>query len=373
MQFLKSVNWKSIPNTPRVVIEWITSFIEFLTDHLHGSLGHIMIKASPLMAPAPSAIAIYGSLHDRFGSGNALAMTFVFEALGFAAVYIKTRLEQHNRSQPANMQPLDKANIAVTAYFLVTEVSIILFEVIPSWAQWYVDGDLVTALTHTAPVIFPMFSYIGANIYSMMDALTEIEERAAAELAEKKENVDAKIAALVAERDRLLIDVEAGKVELAGREQALREAVHVRDVNDQRQLKQIAELEKQLAVLDTQNSMLELQLSSVTASLERYQEHNLNGSVNAQPVRGANRSPSNRSVTVHPFKLSKRDGQVMLVKIVQANGDISLADIGKEIGVSKTTASNYVNELCGLGVLDKLPNGGLRVNGNHEAFLSGKL
>lgn len=364
MQLLKSVNWKDIPNLPRFLIVWVTSLIEFLTDHMHGSLGHIMIKASPLMAPAPSAIAIYGALHDRFGTGNALSMVFVFEALGFAAVYIKTRLEQHNRSQPANMQPLDKANIAVSAYFLVTEVSIILFEVVPSWARWYVDGDLVTALTHTAPIIFPVFSYIGANIYSMMDSLTEIEERAAAELAEKKENVDAKMAALVAERDRLLIAVDAGKVELAAREQDLREVAQMHDLSVQSGRQERAELEKQLAVLDTEKRMLEIQLSSVRKDVELFRDHSLH----VQPT--IDTRPSAVQV---PSKLTKREGQLRLVQIVQGNGNVSLADIGKEIGVSKSTVGNYVTELCSIGVLDKLPGGGLRVNGNHEAFLSGKL
>lgn len=192
-----------LAKSPRAVIEWSTSFLEFLTDHLHVSLAHIMIKASPLLAPAPSAIAIYGSLEARFGSTAALVMTFVFEALGFASVFAKTKLEEHNRTSPSNKLSTEKADWAIGAYFAVTELSIILFEVVPAWAHYHsmapADRDVVTALIHTAPIVFPVFSYIGANIYALMDVLTIIGEKAKVLADDETEKLQVRLAAVAEE------------------------------------------------------------------------------------------------------------------------------------------------------------------------------
>lgn len=378
MEILRSLNWKEIgvavSNLPRYIIQWVTSLIEFIVDHLHGSIGHLFIMASPLMAPAPSAIAIYGALADRFGHGNAMVMTFVFEALGFASVYIKTRLEQHNRSRPASMQPLDKANIAVTAYFVVTEVSILGFEVIPAWAQWFSDGDLVTALRHTAPLIFPVFSYIGANIYSMMDTLTAIETeehrkvadeamKAKADDEERKANYTGQIASLEAKIAKLQDEQAAALGVLESRSEDLNRTKSER-----------LEAEKEAAILRTQVAMLERQLSSVENNLERFQEHSLTGGSNGKSERSAKRSATVRADTPHD---KKRVGQVAIVTTIRDHGSQSYAELGRVAGVSKTTAAGYVSELLTIGALHRedLDDGSfvLSVNGNHEQFLAGKI
>lgn len=204
MQWFKSLTWEgtisALTKFPESLIRWVTGFLEFLTDHMHTSLAHIMIKASPLLAPAPSAIAIYGSLETRFGPGAAWVMTFVFEALGFAAVYAKTKLEEHNRANPDNKLSTDKADWAIMAYFTVSELSILLFEVVPAWAL-YIGGesDVVTALIHTAPMVFPIFSYIGANIYALMDILTGIGEKVKAQVDNEIGNLQIQLAAVMAE------------------------------------------------------------------------------------------------------------------------------------------------------------------------------
>lgn len=201
-----NISWSkvgvSLAALPKSSIQWATSFLEFLTDHLHVSLAHIMIKASPLLAPAPSAIAIYGALEYRFGNTAAWVMTFVFEALGFAAVYAKTRLEEHNRTTGDELST-DKADWAIRAYFAVTELSILLFEVVPAWAHYFATApanrDIVEALIHTAPVVFPIFSYIGANIYALMDVLTGIGERAKKLADDETAKLQAQLAAVMAE------------------------------------------------------------------------------------------------------------------------------------------------------------------------------
>lgn len=370
-RILKSINWKELPNAPRWLIAWVTSFVEFLTDHLHGSIGHIMIKASPLMAPLPSAIAIYGALAERFGDTGAIFIAFVFEALGFAAVYIKTRLEQHNRNKPTSMQPTDIANVAVVGYLIVSELSIILFEVLPAWAAWWTTGDYVDAFMHTAPIIFPIFSYIGANIYSQMDVLLGIEQREKAEREEQKakeqDDLDAKVQGLedkIVELKRQLVQAQAdyGNVQSAVQTISL-------ERDDERQKR--SNVERDAAVLRTQVDMLERQLASVTINLERFQDHSLNGSMNSS--NGRSNKPSK---PVQSGRQTKRDAQVKLVKLIMTNGRMSLADMGTTIGVSKSTVSNYVNELVGNGVLDREVTDDetvLKVNGKHEDFLAGKL
>lgn len=315
-----------VAQTPRKIIEWSTNFLEFLTDHLHTSLAHIMIKASPLLAPAPSAIAIYGALASRFGHGAAGVMTFVFEALGFAAVYAKTKLDEHNRQAQSDKLPTDKADWAIGAYFVVTELSIILFEVVPAWAKYAAtpqgERDIVTALIHTAPIVFPIFSYIGANIYSLMDVLAGMGERARAKSDETLTDLQTRLSAVMAElkeqRERHQNEIaelrKAHEARLAeaqtGRTQAEGLA---RDLE-----RTVVRLERDIAILETKLSMLDRTPTT-----------------GAEPLRlVAKAEPSGISA-------SERRGEVLRALTQTASKDeVNFAELGRTFGTSDTTIRN---------------------------------
>ena len=370
-EFLKSINWGMLPNAPRLVIEWITSFVEFLTDHMHGSIAHIMIKASPLMAPLPSAIALYIALVAQFGSTSALVITFVFEALGFAAVFIKTGIDQHNRNNPNAILPNDVAHAAVVGYLVVTEVAIVFFKVVPGWMQWWVDGNMVSAFQHTAPIIFPVFSYIGANIYSQIDVLLGIKNKEQEDRAERKAKESADVEGKILGFKNAIAELTAKLNSANEAHEAVQNAVQAAKLNAESERVARAEMERKLAVLETQKTMMEQQLFSVKRDAELFRDHSLN----VQSAPSASR-PSARASGVQVVRVSKRDAQVKLVNIVKHEGSQSLKIIGKHLGVSKSTASNYVNELVEIGVLDKEVVDGemmLRVNGHHEDFLAGRI
>lgn len=179
----------------RDTVSSVTGFIEFLTDHFNDSLGNIFIKASPILAPIPSGIAIAIAMFAYFyliigewytSVALSIVVAFVVEGLGFAAVDAKNRIEAHNRGIANESEHLDysKAQRAINTYFAVTIGAIFMFETVPGWVAWYnalgVHGGnepvtIVDALRGTAPLVFPFFANIGASIYSLMDVLKGIQ------------------------------------------------------------------------------------------------------------------------------------------------------------------------------------------------------
>lgn len=315
---------------PRAIIEWVTSFIEFLTDHTHHSVGHIMIKASPMLAPTLSMFAIYGTLHNQFGPQAAAIMTFVIEAVGFAAVYAKTRIEEHNRKASLDERRSTKvAGNAVWAYFVVSELLILGFEAIPAWVLWWTGGltntgeqaSVIYSIRHSVPLLFPVFSYIGANIFSLMDVLdaidtakdeatttqlvdlsSEVESLRDALNVAKKTQLDASAEAL--KLSGLLNESDANKRFLAAELEQVKAALFRSEHDAQAASEQLRSLRSEnekamrdLAIQTTQVDMLKVQLSGVTSSLERYQEHNLALSTerHAQPVRTRAAAPVRKS------------------------------------------------------------------------------
>ena len=187
---------------PRQWVKGMTGFAEFLTDHMAGTSGHILVKASPLMAPLPSAIFIFIALL-RYANGNpwliaaAAVLTFVTEGLGYSAVHARNQIEDHNRRSPGDRVDANKAITAVRVYFIVTEAIILGFETIPAWIEWGTGaGDLTHAIIATVILIFPVFSYVGSNIYSLMDILTTIRHKADARVDDMIHDLRQEIAKL---------------------------------------------------------------------------------------------------------------------------------------------------------------------------------
>ncbi len=185
----------------RANVTRLTGFIEFLTDHLTGTSGHILIKASPLMAPLPSAIFIFIALLGYAGDnilliGAAVLLTFVIEGLGYAAVHTRNQIEDHNRRLPTERVDSGKATAAVRVYFVVTEAIILGFETVPAWIAYGHGGDLPHAIVATVILIFPVFSYVGSNIYSLMDILDTIQAKADARVDDVIHGLRAEIARL---------------------------------------------------------------------------------------------------------------------------------------------------------------------------------
>lgn len=187
---------------PRRWVKGMTGFAEFLTDHMAGTSGHILVKASPLMAPLPSAIFIFIALLS-YANGNpwliaaAAVLTFVTEGLGYSAVHARNQIEDHNRRSPHDRVDANKAVTAVRVYFIVTEAIILGFETIPAWIEWGTGaGSLTHAIVATVILIFPVFSYVGSNIYSLMDILTTIRHKADARVDDMIHDLRQEIARL---------------------------------------------------------------------------------------------------------------------------------------------------------------------------------
>lgn len=168
----------------RTFVKSVTTFVEFLTDHFVGTSGHILIKASPLLAPLPSAIFILIALlgyagNNRWLMAASFVLTAVIEGLGYSAVHARNAIEDHNRRNPNDRVNGTNAVRAVQLYFVVTLGVIFGFETVPAWVDVaQKTGTFSHAIVSTVILIFPVFSYVGSNIYSLMDILERIKKKA---------------------------------------------------------------------------------------------------------------------------------------------------------------------------------------------------
>lgn len=358
--------WKGV--NLREAVQGGTGFTEFLADHFNETAGHILIKASPLLAPLPSAIAIYGALHERFGTVPALIVTAVVEGLGFAAVDARNRIEEHNRtSSEADRVDPAKSRNAVTMYFIVSLSTILAFETVPAWGL-YLHGTtgytIIDAITHTAPIVFPFFSNIGASIYSLMDVLNGLQKRT-------KETVDEQLATTKAEAAKVVNELTERVHELQAAQADLIHELQVSKEASTRLSEQVTEQRQMLAVRETELRMLQAQFSSVSDAYERLQERGV------QPSRTPSRKPSRTPVrTATPNATFER--RVALVDLFKANGSLSLSEAAEQLGAGKTTVSNDLNWLSNNEVIKKWtdPETGktaVQVNGKEPAFRRGEI
>jgi hypothetical protein len=167
----------------RSIIESLTGNAEFTLDRLNTAAGNIVFRAAPLLAPVPSAIAVFNALAPRYGWLSALVLALVVEGLGYAAAELALRVWSLNRAleriQVAQWMP----NAMFIVYFAAALATIFGFETLPAiMAQ--MDGAITRAelATHVAPLVYPFLTVVGAGIYGIRilvdDGNGEIERQA---------------------------------------------------------------------------------------------------------------------------------------------------------------------------------------------------
>lgn len=349
-----------------------TDFAEFLADHFNGTMGHILIKASPLLAPLPSAIAIYTALHIKFHWFPALIATIVVEGLGFAAVDAKNKIEESNRKGKTQADT-QGARRAVAMYFIVTLVTILGFETFPAWATWInqtVEGyTFVDVLSHTAPLVFPFFANIGASIYSLMDALNAIEQSDAEDankehsrLLKQIEDLRTKLSEQRRSYDEQVIDLQAENTRL-------QTGLNTVSKQYETERSKVSETEQQLAIETARAKMLQERIDEKDESLERFQDTVLIGNGVSNTV---SKRPNKRS------KTATFERRIRVLDFWKQTGECSLKDAEDHLGIAKSTINNDLNWFANKHVIKRERNEAtgltiVTVNGKEEAFRNGEL
>jgi len=139
--------------------------IKQVAKQTHDGLGAVLAYIAPLLAPLPSAIAIWSA------TGN-IIIAIVVESLGFSATAVALRTYRHNKEQPERPFPLWLPIGMFAIYFATTILIIVAAETLPAWAAWH-TGELPawTFLASIAPALYPLLTMVGAGVYALVDSL----------------------------------------------------------------------------------------------------------------------------------------------------------------------------------------------------------
>ena len=128
-----------------------------------------MVKIAPIIAPAPSAIALYMALYEPFGVVGAGVLALVVECLGFAVVHLLMRTIVEDAGKT-----LIGFSIAFSAVYLGTVFGIIAL--LPHNEAW---AKVARA--------FPLLTFVGAGIVGTNFGL---DHRQNATYIEAKKEID---------------------------------------------------------------------------------------------------------------------------------------------------------------------------------------
>lgn len=296
-------------------IETATANAEFTFDRLNTSLANIVFRAAPLVAPAPSAIAIYNAVLPEWGLWSALFVALGIEALGFGAAETALRVWYLNRALGHTQIKQWIPNALFAGYFIVALATIFFFEAMPAIAS-RLDGGISAAdlAVRIAPIVYPFLTVIGAGLYGLRSLIADGED----ELGKREQRQDVAVE-FEQEKERAEWEMEMEKRKA---EQAL--ALEKARSNHE-------------AKLDADRKKLDAKLA------------------------GGSPSKSVQKTSVQPFdsreKLSKLDALDIILDMYKADGRTPLRDVGQAIGRSPQTVSNWLSDLEQAGTIHRNGNG----------------
>lgn len=162
--------------TYRNIVESFADNAEFTIDKINLTTGNIIFRAAPLLAPAPSAIAIYNSLSPSWGIVAALILAAVVEGLGYAAAETALRVWYLNRAIGKIQIRQWIPNALFIIYFVAALATIFGFETLPAIMS-NMDGTITRSelAAHVAPLVYPFLTVVGAGLYGIKSLLGEGE------------------------------------------------------------------------------------------------------------------------------------------------------------------------------------------------------
>ena len=167
-------------NTYRGIVQSVTGGLEFTVDHINDSLGNILLKAAPIIAPIPSAVAVFNALLKAdYAIWQAAIVAVVVEGLGYAAADLALKVWDHNqRSERHIKQWLPNSMFAL--YFIATLTTIFGFESAPYIIRWWAGQLAAWELAkHITPLTYPFLTIVGAVLFALRDLIDSHKRQSA--------------------------------------------------------------------------------------------------------------------------------------------------------------------------------------------------
>lgn len=181
--------------------------IKRYAKEIHDGLGALLAYIAPLLAPLPSAIAIWSA------TGN-LIIAIVVESLGFSATAVALRTYRHNKQRPGQRFPLWLPVAMFGVYFATTMLIIIAAETLPTWAAWQAQElPAWEFIGSIAPALYPLLTMVGAGVYALVDNLDHLaiehDQEHAIEHAQQELELERQRREMEIELEQKTLDAEA--------------------------------------------------------------------------------------------------------------------------------------------------------------------
>lgn len=149
--------------------------LQILVDWFVGNAEHILIRATPILAPLPSAFALSHALHRAGWTWAALAGGII-ESVGVAAGAMIAYISAHNERYPGR-QIDHRIGYGVFGFYVFVAAALIFgFETMPAitdrMAGTITDADLTRSIV---PLLFPGLTLIGAVIVALREYMRKTD------------------------------------------------------------------------------------------------------------------------------------------------------------------------------------------------------
>jgi len=287
-------------------------FLKNTVDWTVDNAEHVLIRATPILSPLPSAFAIVHALTNA-GWAQPMLMGGVIEAMGMGAGATIGFITSHNRQNPdRTIDP--RFGYGLFGFYVIVAASIIGgYETLP---VLFSDAPSASAIIRSiVPLLFPGLTLIGSVIVALQGYMRRTSEDAAHKLARVEAEQDT---------ERQHTDAEfALSLEMKRREAELRLA------QQQAEHAQKLEIERQKAA-----AKLSTKLSTPVKSVDK----DTTPTTSVKPVDGVNVDE-------------------IILNFYRDNPLGSLRKAGAVAGISHTAVSNKLEDFEERGVVHRNGNG----------------
>lgn len=173
------------------------SKFQALLNWVNTNFGTAAVMLSPIVSPIPSAVAIFLALRAAsFDMVTALSMMMAVETIGFAAVWSRDHLKDEGHRK--------RARNIVFGYVTTALITVLMFETVPTVTEFAAGRATWTDVArHAAPLVYPFFSFLGANVYSLIEAVRLEAGEAEAVINKQVSDLTSRLDRVTGQRDRL--------------------------------------------------------------------------------------------------------------------------------------------------------------------------
>lgn len=287
-------------------------FLKNIVDWMVDNAEHVLIRATPILSPLPSAFAIVHALTNA-GWAQPMLMGGVIEAMGMGAGATIGFITSHNRQNPdRTIDP--RFGYGLFAFYVLVAASIIGgYETLP--VLFSESPSAADAIRSIVPLLFPGLTLIGSVIVALQAYMRRTEAETAHQLARSEANEDTQ---RQHDEAQFNLDMEIRRLE-AEQRLALERA----------QAEQKMEIERQRA-----DAKLSTKLSTPVKSVDK----NESPTTSVKPVDGVN-------------------VDTIILDFYRDNPHGSLRKAGAAAGISHTAVSNKLEDFEARGIVHRNGNG----------------